>query len=212
MRTYLFIIVTIVVVLAVSAVGWGQGLDTTSALLPPDGDYVSPDQYHEYSAAGIILDDPVHRPIVSSAIREAIGTDEIETFNSVFTAKEIGQGLGPITLTGPVQVRTTNRMLSTAGLFDTEIVSMSLSGSVGPVPIIVRQDPARPSLGLTDIGDIGGGLYHIDSFFDVFTELSVDGGASWVPSDYSTRMTLVPEPCVLALLSLGAVGLLRKKR
>jgi hypothetical protein len=71
----------------------------------------------------------------------------------------------------------------------------------------------RPSTGLTDITDLGGGLYHIDSFFDVFTELSIDGGSSWIPSDYSTRMTLVtPEPTTLALLGLGVVALLLRKR
>ena len=191
-----------------SATGWAQGLVAPSTDLPPPGEYISPDEYHEYSAAGIILDDPIHRPFTGGVIRENVGDDEIETFDSVFTAVEIGLGLGPLSLTGPVQVRTTDRALSTTGTFATEIVSMSLSGNTPMGPIIIREDPYRASTGSTDITDIGGGLYHIDSFFDVFTELSNDGGNSWIACDYSTRLFLVPEPGTLVMLGMASLSLL----
>jgi hypothetical protein len=60
------------------------------------------------------------------------------------------------------------------------MISMSLSGSVGGSNIQIRESPTLQSLGATTITDLGGGLWEIDSFFDVFTELSVDGGP-WVP-------------------------------
>ena len=212
MKTYLITILTITILFAASTVGLAQGLDTPSALLPPDGDYISPDQYHEYSAMGIILDDPIHRPFVGTTIREAIGSDELETFDSLFTAVEIGQGLGDVSLTGPVQVITHNRALSTTGTFATEIVSMSLSGNTPMGLIMIREAPNLASTGSTDITDLGGGLYHIDSFFDVFTELSVDGGGTWIACDYATRMSLEPEPATLGLLLAGGLALLRRRR
>ena len=190
MKTYLLAFITTCALLAVNTFAPAQGIDTTIPDLPPDGKYISPDEYHEYSAMGIILDDPVHRPLVGTTVRTPVGPDEMEHFDSVFTANEIG--LGPITLTGPTTVRTLNKVGNTTGTFDTEIVSMNLTGSTAFGPIIIREDYYAPSAGQTTITDIGGGLYHIDSFFDVFTELSVDGGMSWIASDYPTRMELAP--------------------
>ena len=181
------------------------GLVTNSPDLPPAGQYVSPTDYHTYAAAGIVLDDPSHDRFTEVFI-ENDGPDEIETFQSAFSATEINQGLGPITLLGPVQIRTKGKSGNTTGTFDTEIISMSLSGNIGGMPVTVRQDPGRPSLGQTTITDLGGGLYEIDSFFDVFTELSV-GGGTWIDSDAATRMTLVPEPGTITLLAMGVLGL-----
>ena len=50
-------------------------------------------------------------------------------------------------------------------------------------PILIQGDPNRASTGQTDITDIGGGLYHIDTFFDLFTELlcSGEGRARRIP-------------------------------
>ena len=219
MKTCLTTILTITILLTANNLVSAQGIDAPSPDLPPPGQYVSPDEYHTYLAAGIVLDDPVHDRFTNIQ-RETVGTDELETFDSFFSAVEINGGplaipggLGPITLTGPVQVRVHDRTLSTAGLFDTEIVSMSLSGNVPGMGLIqIREDPYRASTGQTDILDLGGGLYHIDSFFDVFTELSVDGGASWIASDDRTRMYLTPEPATLAVLALGAIAALIRRR
>jgi hypothetical protein len=93
---------------------------------------------------------------------------------------------------------------------------------------MIRESPTRPSLGKTSITDIGppgsdpnpDNGYHIDSFFDVFTELSVDGGQTWIPKAGSrgTRVNLggVPEPAsivfvALALISAAGLGRHRKQ-
>jgi len=187
-----------------NSTGWAGGIVTGDPTLPPDGDYVSPHEFHEYSAAGIILDNPIHRPLKDTATRTPSGADEIEEFDSVFDATVVG--LGPMQLTGPVTVIARNKVGHETGTFETEIVSMSLQGITPSGLVQIREDPSRASTGSTDIIDIGGGLYHIDSFFDVYTELSLDGGNSWVASDSSTHMFLVPEPNTVTLLV--TVGLL----
>jgi len=90
------------------------------------------------------------------------------------------------------------------------MLAMNLSGGGA----LVRESPTLPSLGRTTITDQGGGLYRIDSFFDVFTELSLDGGQTWMPSSGSTLVELVPEPSSLFLIALGGFALpfLRPRR
>jgi hypothetical protein len=208
MKKYLFTIVAIAILLTINTVSRAE-LVTGSADLPPNGAYISPDEYFEYHDIGldIILDNPVLDQF-TNIYREAVGNDEMETFDAVFTANEIDQGLGLITFTGPVQVLTTDRLLGTTGLFDAEIVSMSLSSG----SMMIREDPDFASTGQTEITDLGGGLYQIDSFFDVYTEFSPDGGSNWYDSDVSTYIYLVPEPATIALLSVGCLALLRKRR
>ena len=69
---------------------------------------------------------------------------------------------------------------------------MSLSGDAGGMPLELRENPSLASVGTIEINDLGGGLYHIDSFFDVFTELSVDSGQTWSPVDAAQRLVLFP--------------------
>ena len=208
MKAYLIIIMAIAILLSMNTLVLAQGLDTDTPDLPPDGEYMTAEDVHAtYSGADllVILELLIHKPIVDPVVRTVIGPDELETFNSTLTglATVDPDGLGPlgpisgipVQLTGPVSTLVTDKIGNTTGTFDTEIVSMSLSGNVAGTQIYIRESPSNASDGVTDITDLGGGLYHIDSFFDVFTELSVDGGSSWIASDTSTRMTL--EPAVL---------------
>jgi hypothetical protein len=96
------------------------------------------------------------------------------------------------------------------GTFDTEMLSMSLQSVGGSV--MIQESPTQQSKGKTTITDQGGGLFRIDSFFDVFTELSLDGGNNWVASVDKTRVDLgntpLPAAWLLFVSALGALGLL----
>ena len=74
--------------------------------------------------------------------------------------------------------------------FDTEMLSLNLSGGTLPAQMMVRESPTRASLGHTDDTSLGGGQFKIDSFFDIFVELSLDGGQTWVPSLQPARLLL----------------------
>jgi hypothetical protein len=95
--------------------------------------------------------------------------------------------------------------------YDVEMNQLSLSGGTLPPPVIIRESPTLQSLGITEIAP-DGGLYQIDSFFDIFFEVSLDGGSSWIPQN-SPPMYLVlsdgaiqiPTMTEWALIILGLV-------
>ncbi len=145
------------------------------------------------SLSGRTADQPC-RPTVMVAGE----TCEVDSFFDVFTELTLGGGGAGLAdtivarLSGPVQLRVTADDRSDAtGTFDTEIIAMSLSGDVGGIHIQIGVNPTMPSAGATTITEVGDGRYQIDSFFDVFTELSIDGGPP-TPADGPTRLELTP--------------------
>lgn len=199
------------------------GVITSNPDLPSDTGVYVPEQqvFAEYEGADlqIVLMDAVFDPLAETAVRTQAGADEVETFDSILAAdfsiytggSYYGGGLGE--LAGPATMMTHDKWDVTTGIFDAEIVSMSLLGQIDGITLEIRESPTLASNGQTSITDLGGGLYDIESFFDVFTELSVDGGESWIPSTSSIRMDLVvPEPATIAILGLGALLMSRKRR
>ena len=59
---------------------------------------------------------------------------------------------------------------------------------------MLRESPTLQSLGRTGIEPVAGGGFKIDSFFDVFTEISLDGGQTWSASDTAGHMALHNDP------------------
>jgi hypothetical protein len=66
--------------------------------------------------------------------------------------------------------------------YDTELLQLDISGGGLPGNMRLRESPMLASTGKTAISPAPGGGFIIDSFFDVFTELSTDGGLTWTPS------------------------------
>ena len=66
-----------------------------------------------------------------------------------------------------------------ARFFDVEILSLNLT-TVPPVAgVMLRESPTLKSTGKTTVQRVASGGYRIGSFFDVFTEISLDGGQTW---------------------------------
>ncbi|MSR65720.1 MAG: hypothetical protein EXS18_08080 [Verrucomicrobiae bacterium] len=207
--------------LAISPAAMGQflpggGIDTTNSNLPPFGVYLTPADVHAmYNGPGlaIVMSAIQHQPFTNDVHRTPSGPNEIEDFGSQLTGM-VSVNLSPpspITMQGPVQTLVLNKIGNTTGTFQTEMLALSLTGG----GVMIRESPTQPSLGETRITDIGGGLYHIDSFFDVFTELSLDGGTSWIPQTGGpSRVNLeIPEPATFTLAVLaGAVWFGRIRR
>ena len=185
----------------------------TSPLLPPtEGQYVSPALWHAiYNTYGVALSDPAHSRFVN-IVRTSQPGYEQEQFNSTLMANT---NYGPVTLNGPVVTRVYGYTSGAMGTFNTEIVSMTLSGVIGGMSVQIRESPTLQSTGQTSIVDLGGGNYTIDSFFDVFTDLRIENGP-WDDGEYPDgppTMAFIPEPSTLSLLALaGLVAMCRRPR
>lgn len=215
-------------------------LIATTDNLPPDGVYLGIDIHQIYGGPALqfLLTLPAHAPIAAMVDIRAGGAglpgttpaDEVETFGSTLTAmmdvtvngvSQIG-GPQPIFASGPfgsVQTVVYDKIGNPDGDYDTEMLQLNLSGTTPLGGFMIRESPTLPSPGHTTITPLPGGLFQIDSFFDVFTELSIDGGATWMPSHdgagnpASGHMVLVPEPsrALLALVGIAAIGLRRRR-
>jgi len=226
--------------LAILALIWGFPLSshasifTTDPNLPPvDGEYVSADD--------IVFSDPNFHVALSELTfgnftgisRIDVGPDEIQSFLMALSAKgqigldQIGlDTVDSILLSGPVQTLAEGKVGSTTGSYNTEIISMNLSGEVSltggiTLQILLRESPTLLSMGLTGITDLGSGRFQIDSFFDIFTEISFDGGQAWTPANGPSRFTLQPSPSPIPVPAavwlfgsalVGLVGLSRRKK
>jgi hypothetical protein len=188
--------------------------------LPPlVGEYITAPGAHAaiYTGAGLQISlQDIHYRATLRLSNLPFGSDEIETYDSML------QGTGRVNLDPPFAANTTgisrsvahNKVGNIIGTFNTEMLSMDLAGTSAYGPYMIRESPTLASTGQTTITDIGGGLYHIDSFFDVFTELSLDGGATWIPDSAGPeRLTLMPEPGSMMMLVLfGGVLAIRRAR
>ena len=121
--------------------------------------------------------------------KPALGSDPLVTTSTGRCRLHLGGTGEPVDQDCDVAFST--RLTATATFsdgitcYDTEMLSLSLSSSSGlPPAVMLRESPSKQSLGQTRCRTSGGGGAGgcaIDSFFDVFTELSLDGGSTWSP-------------------------------
>ena len=145
------------------------------------------------------------------------GTWHVDSFFDVFTELSVDGGAPQVEsffdVFFDITVTDVDDRVGLTGL-EGELVQMELAGPArlpDGTAVVLRESPTQSSRGPLSITDIGGGLYHIDSFFDVFTELWVDGG-SFAPGDVPLQMVLMPEPATLVLLTLGGSAMIRRRR
>ena len=192
----------------------GQGVVTPDPQLPPtNGEYRSASQVHaKFSGPDldVVLQDVRHRAIANTVviIPDGDSGNEIEQFDSLLrTTATVNGVVIPLDLKGPVQTVVLGKKGQTTGSWDTEILSMDLRGQVpGGPAVLIRENPQLASQGQTNITNREDGLFNIDSFFDVFTEVSLDGGETWTPATDPVRVDLAPEPLLIPAVGPATVN------
>ena len=94
------------------------------------------------------------------------------------------------------------------GTYNTDLAALSLFGGSIPGGYMFRESPTLVSAGQIHLTP-SGASYDVSGFFDVFLELSVDGGQTWIPRSNQSPMHMeappIPAPGAAALLGLGGV-------
>jgi hypothetical protein len=157
------------------------------------------------------------QPLLAGVLKPIpLPPDSVQYVGDVDMSADVvfGAGLGRTDTTNiKLKISNPNPPGNTGLPFDTEIMSLDITGmypgSNGPIPFILRESPTLASLGQHSIAHAADGSFLIDSFFDVFTELSLDGGQTFYParSSFELDLTGIPEPSSLVLAGLAAVGL-----
>jgi hypothetical protein len=128
---------------------------------------------------------PVIKELNSCVPLAGRGISGIKTLDGVFQAQMDIPGRGTVNIEAPLVVTIMATSTNKKGkdrFFDTEMLQLDIKGGNLPAGIIIREDPVLSSRGQAIFSRLVGGNYRVNSFFDVFTELSVDGGQTWTPA------------------------------
>lgn len=169
--------------------------------LPPCPDTVNQNmiqylgQYHQNYGGIVDLQDPIHYDLQNCFPPPAsIGDSTTHTFWSTAMATIHVTGGPTFVMNSPALVTVKVLFINETGnvrTFSNEMIQLDISGGNLPAGTMIHQSPVHPSTGITTIEDLGTS-YTVSSYFDIWTELSFDTGATWIPADTAGRMTLSP--------------------
>jgi len=104
-------------------------------------------------------------------------------------------------------------------VYDTELLMLNLEGNAFYSQFRLRESPTLSSTGVTTTEELClacsapfGGPIRISSFFDVFAEVSLDGGVTWAPGNRSFHIVQTPEPGAVWLVLCGCAACVGSRR
>jgi hypothetical protein len=217
-----FISAAIVLALGAAASAQASFVTTSPDPFPPGSGYVH--------APGCIASGPLSGVCSSnvtgtilSASSNFTGGNQHTVLNELVTG-DLSVGGGPIgsfSVTGPLDLTLAGRSGPNdtgtfTGIVDSEdyIGTGTIAGTL--LPIEFTLDPSQTSTAQITTTPLQGEppLFRIDSFFDIFSQISIEGGAPIPIGGFPITGVAAPEPATLALLGLPLVALagLRRRR
>jgi hypothetical protein len=148
------------------------------------------------------------------------GGNELVTSTATFSADVYqdnsgnpGAFLAPLSAGGTMDFTYFDRGPSTPlGTFNAQITALDFAGTFLGHPFEIEQNPSQASTGITTINEVPGitPMYQVTSFFDVFLDVSLNGGPFVPGPQRQANLSGTPEPlsgwCMLAGLA-SLVGL-----
>jgi hypothetical protein len=189
-------------------------VQSTPQLPPPNGIYTLPlICLPGFCVSGASIDN-------FHTVSDIFGANETVTSTANFAAQVFtnvggspGSLLGSLSVGGNVDFTYFGRTSPTQlGTFNAQITDFDFTGAFAGHAFAIMQNPAFPSTGVTTISEIADRKFLVTSFFDVFAELSIDGGPFVPGPPRHTVVQAVPEPAsgVLAILGIFAFALRRR--
>jgi hypothetical protein len=160
---------------------------------PPDDSYTG--GFHAEWASGWTFNDYTeHDSFGVTGPPPQTSTPQTHQFPSRVTAGLSSDGGATFRcVSAPAQTSVKLSLTNSVGctnFYSTEMTQLDISGGSLPPGIMFRQSPTKRSLGQLTVQPAAGGGYLMNSFFDVWPELSTDGGTTWMLPTNVTRMSL----------------------